>query len=92
MRVRLLAAGLPAAAVSTLYGSFQGPTGLNQAQPGRFPQVDRDGDVLKELPPVWGGLTPPGATLPFGQAEPPICRIGHSQSTIRGDTTGPWTS
>jgi len=40
-----------------LCGTFPGAKGLKQAQPGSFTQVDRDGAVLKELPPVWGGLT-----------------------------------
>ena len=47
-----------------LYGSFPGANGLEQAQPGSFIQVGRDGGVLKELPPIWRGLTAPGITPP----------------------------
>ena len=32
-------------------------------------QVDRDGTVLKELPPVWDGLTAKGVTPPVTQAQ-----------------------
>src|SRR5579883_1660975 len=41
----------------TLYGSFPGANGLKNA---KGTQTDRDGSVLKELPPVWGGLTAAG--------------------------------
>src|ERR1700741_494238 len=36
-----------------LYGGFPGANGLAQATPGASAQLDRDGSVLKELPPVW---------------------------------------
>jgi acid phosphatase len=52
-----------------LYGSFPGANGLKQAQPDSFIQVDRDGAVLKELPPVWGGLTAPGVTPALPEAK-----------------------
>ena len=43
-----------------LYGRFPGANGLSQLTQDDYLQVDRDGWVLKELPPVWGGLTPKG--------------------------------
>ena len=52
-----------------LYGSFPGANGLKQASPGGCRQVDRDGTVLKELPPVWNGLTASGVTPPITEAE-----------------------
>jgi len=52
-----------------LYGSFPGANGLKQAQPGSFTQVDRDGAALKELPPVWQGLTAAGVTPPVTEAQ-----------------------
>ncbi len=32
-------------------------------------QLDRDGSVLKELPPIWGGLTAKGVMPPVTEAE-----------------------
>ena len=52
-----------------LYGSFPGANGLKQAQPGSSAQVDRDGRTLKELPPIWGGLTAAGVTPPVTEAQ-----------------------
>lgn len=43
----------------TLYGTFPGADGLQAARRAP-PQQDRDGSVLKELPPIWRGLTAPG--------------------------------
>jgi acid phosphatase len=43
-----------------LYGAFPGANGLLQVAPTQYTQRDRDGSVLKELPPVWGGLTADG--------------------------------
>jgi acid phosphatase len=41
-----------------LYNNFPGANGLNDPNQKIWPQVDRDGvTVLKELPPIWGGLT-----------------------------------
>lgn len=51
-----------------LYGAFPGANGLKQAR-SAAPQVDRDGSVLKELPPIWGGLTAAGVTPPVTQAQ-----------------------
>jgi phospholipase C len=52
-----------------LYGSFPGANGLQNVTPGNSAQVDRDGTVLKELPPVWDGLTAKGVTPPVTQAQ-----------------------
>ncbi len=43
-----------------LYGSFPGANGLQNVTPENSTQRDRDGTVLKELPPVWGNLTAKG--------------------------------
>ncbi len=45
-----------------LYGSFPGANGLQNVTPENSVQRDRDGTVLKELPPVWGNLTAKGIT------------------------------
>ena len=42
-----------------LYGRFPGANGLQNVTP-EMAQRDRDGSVLAELPPVWGGLTAKG--------------------------------
>jgi acid phosphatase len=52
-----------------LYGSFPGANGLSQATPQIYTQRDRDGSVLKELPPVWGGLTAKGVAPAVTQAQ-----------------------
>ena len=52
-----------------LYGSFPGATGLSQVTPASAAQRDRDGAVLKELPPVWDGLTAKGVVPPVTQAQ-----------------------
>src|SRR6202022_3793898 len=52
-----------------LYGSFPGANGLQNATPENSTQLDRDGTVLKELPPVWDGLTGKGVTPPVTQAQ-----------------------
>lgn len=43
-----------------LYGSFPGANGLSGLAPAQYLQRDRDGSVLNELPPIWGGLTAKG--------------------------------
>ena len=43
-----------------LYGRFPGANGLADPAPDAGRQYDRDGALLPELPPVWGGLTPRG--------------------------------
>ena len=40
-----------------LYGFFPGANGLANLKPADYQQVDRDGSLLKELPPIWGGIT-----------------------------------
>jgi phospholipase C len=45
-----------------LYGKFPGANGLQNVTPEMAKQFDRDGTVLPELPPIWGGLTQKGAT------------------------------
>src|SRR5580692_1391913 len=52
-----------------LYGSFPGANGLKQAPLASSIQVDRDGAPLKELPPVWRGLTAAGVTPPVTEAQ-----------------------
>jgi phospholipase C len=52
-----------------LYGYFPGANGLAQLTPAQYPQRDRDGSVLKELPPVWDGLTAKGAVPVVAQAQ-----------------------
>ena len=45
-----------------LYAFFPGANGLQNVKAEEFLQRDRDGSVLSELPPIWGGLTPAGVT------------------------------
>ena len=52
-----------------LYGSFPGANGLSQVTLAGYTQLDRDGLVLKELPPVWDGLTAKGVVPPVTQAQ-----------------------
>jgi phospholipase C len=52
-----------------LYGNFPGANGLQNVRPERTVQLDRDGTPLKELPPVWDGLTGKGITPPITQAQ-----------------------
>ena len=52
-----------------LYGHFPGANGLAEASAASKQQLDRDGSVLGELPPIWGGLTAKGFTPPVTQAE-----------------------
>ncbi len=53
----------------SLYGSFPGANGLLQVTPAGYTQLDRDGSVLKELPPVWGGLTAKGVVPALTQVQ-----------------------
>ena len=50
-----------------LYGAFPGANGLRNAK--HPTQFDRDGTRLKELPPVWDGLTAKGVTPVVTQAQ-----------------------
>ena len=52
-----------------LFGNFPGANGLQNASSTATVQLDRDGTPLKELPPVWDGLTAKGVTPPVTQAE-----------------------
>jgi acid phosphatase len=52
-----------------LYGLFPGANGLSKGTPAGATQLDRDGSVLKELPPVWDGLTAKGVVPPVTQAQ-----------------------
>jgi phospholipase C len=52
-----------------LYGSFPGANGFAQATPAASVQLDRDGSVLKELPPIWDGLTAKGVVPAVTQAQ-----------------------
>jgi acid phosphatase len=52
-----------------LYGEFPGANGLQNVTAANSTQADRDGTVLKELPPVWNGLTAKGVTPPVTQAQ-----------------------
>lgn len=55
-------------AFDNLYGHFPGANGIDNASPESLQQRDRDGSILKDLPPVWGGLTANGATPTVTQA------------------------
>lgn len=52
-----------------LYGHFPGADGLQATATASPVQLDRDGSPLKELPPVWNGLTAKGITPPVTEAE-----------------------
>jgi acid phosphatase len=52
-----------------LYGAFPGANGLANVTPQMALQRDRDGSVLKELPPIWGGLTAKGVEPKIDEAQ-----------------------
>src|SRR4051794_25641770 len=52
-----------------LYGLFPGANGLANVTPDMALQRDRDGSVLNELPPMWGGLTVRGVVPPVTEAQ-----------------------
>src|SRR6202011_5278385 len=52
-----------------LYGSFPGAEGLQSVASTSYTQVNRDGTVLNELPPIWTGLTAKGVTPPVTEAQ-----------------------
>jgi acid phosphatase len=52
-----------------LYGTFPGANGLQHLEPADFLQRDRDGTILKELPPIWTRLTAKGAIPQVGEAQ-----------------------
>jgi acid phosphatase len=51
-----------------LYGAFPGANGLANVTHEMALQRDRDGSVLKELPPIWGGLTAKGVEPKIDEA------------------------
>jgi acid phosphatase len=50
-----------------LYGLFPGAKGVANAPVASTSQIDRNGQPLAELPPIWGGLTPKGAAATVTQ-------------------------
>ncbi|KAB2919070.1 MAG: acid phosphatase [Hyphomicrobiaceae bacterium] len=52
-----------------LYGLFPGANGLRSLKAADYMQRDRDGSLLKELPPMWGGLTARGVLPAVTQAD-----------------------
>jgi phospholipase C len=54
-----------------LYGLFPGANGIANATPEQYLQVDRDGAVLKTLPPVWNGKAK-SADFPAGLPNKPF--------------------
>lgn len=52
-----------------LYGRFPGANGLANVTPAQAVQLDRNRTVLKELPPIWRGLTAAGVLPPISEAE-----------------------
>jgi acid phosphatase len=52
-----------------LYGFFPGANGLQHITGATSRQLDRDGSVMMELPPVWGGLTAMGVAPPVTEAQ-----------------------
>jgi acid phosphatase len=54
---------------NNLYGFFPGANGLQHLTGKIAPQRDRDGLVLKELPPIWDGLTAKGVTPTVTEAQ-----------------------
>lgn len=52
-----------------LYGTFPGADGLANASKASLVQRDRDGSVMKELPPIWGGLTGKGVEPVINEAQ-----------------------
>jgi acid phosphatase len=52
-----------------LYGYFPGANGLQNVSAEMAQQFDRDGTLLKELPPIWGGLTAKGVVPEVTQAQ-----------------------
>jgi phospholipase C len=52
-----------------LYGSFPGANGLQGVTADQARQLDRDGSVLSELPPIWTGLTAKGVVPPVTETQ-----------------------
>ena len=47
-----------------LYGLFPGASGIAEATPAQYTQVDHDGKPLPHLPPVWKGKDDPDTAFP----------------------------
>ncbi len=52
-----------------LYGAFPHANGLQHVSPSLYRQRDRNGKLLKQLAPIWDGLTAKGVTPPITQAQ-----------------------
>jgi len=52
-----------------LYGFFPGANGLQQITGKIASQRDRDGSAMKELPPIWDGLSAKGVTPAVTEAQ-----------------------
>jgi acid phosphatase len=65
----------------TLYGLFPGANGLNSVRTVQARQLDRDGSLLSELPPVWGGITN-GVTPPVTQETTEQAHLPNAPSAI----------
>lgn len=52
-----------------LYGHFPGANGLDNLSAEAVRQYDRDGSLLKELPPIWNGLTAKSVKPEITQAQ-----------------------
>jgi acid phosphatase len=53
----------------TLFGYFPGANGLRGVKASRYRQRDRDGSIMKTLPPIWTGLTAQGVTPAITEAQ-----------------------
>jgi acid phosphatase len=53
----------------SLYGHFPGAEGVQNVTAEAARQIDRDGSVLAELPPIWSGLTAPGVKPVITEAQ-----------------------
>src|SRR3954454_23143175 len=56
-------------AFDVLYGGFPGADGLKPGKAPKYPQRDRNGEVLRELPPIWKGLTATGVIPPMPESQ-----------------------
>ena len=77
-----------------LYGGFPGANGLGNASASSMAQIDRDGTRMRELPPIWGGLTADGVkpaitevqtahlpNMPFAIDDPAGFNLGRNVAT-----------
>ena len=70
-----------------LYGLSPAPTACRTSRREMATQGDRDGSVLTDLPPVWGGLTAKASPAGDRGSRPRICRTSPSPSTTRRVST-----